>query len=398
MAEKKFIGAPFGTQIARFDVSGVHPQSKMPGTLTQVSYCKKQTSNKNIMLGPGSYNIDRYSIKHRMPNEICGMDWDVMYRTEKLARVPKQSYSNQWEKNKFLNESRGPGMYETKTFVDVLKQRPCSVRGICNTTGQRIHPENKDLVNNPAAGSYGEGGLPFAVIEAKSRNSSGIIGILNNGGRGRELQLTLGSDLSPAQYLIQSSIDKCILFKASKRGPYDLFTGKRTDPVPNGHLVAEQIKWCKLGPGQYEIASFLEDFNCDHNRLKGRFSKLDHFNTQPSERIYCDTLSQYPRPKTAPGPNHYILQKDNKLHYSNKPFLSSSERTDKRYWKDFMMANNDVGAGRYSMDKWPQSQDKNGHKSAFVSKKPRIPYNAESPLERLLKERITPKTARTGKN
>ena len=28
----------------RFDISGVHPQSKMPGTYTQVPYCKKATT------------------------------------------------------------------------------------------------------------------------------------------------------------------------------------------------------------------------------------------------------------------------------------------------------------------------------------------------------------------
>ena len=30
--------------MSRFDISGVHPQSRMPGTYTQVPYCKKATS------------------------------------------------------------------------------------------------------------------------------------------------------------------------------------------------------------------------------------------------------------------------------------------------------------------------------------------------------------------
>ena len=80
MAEKKYKGAPFGTQTARysrstpiyviinfharefrpkyrvvfvylvfssrFDVSAVHPQNKLPGTYTQVPYCKKATSTE----------------------------------------------------------------------------------------------------------------------------------------------------------------------------------------------------------------------------------------------------------------------------------------------------------------------------------------------------------------
>ena len=35
--ERKFSGAPFGTQTPRFDVAGVHPASKMPASYTQVS-------------------------------------------------------------------------------------------------------------------------------------------------------------------------------------------------------------------------------------------------------------------------------------------------------------------------------------------------------------------------
>lgn len=35
--DKKFGGAPFGTQTPRFDVAGVHPASKMPASYTQVS-------------------------------------------------------------------------------------------------------------------------------------------------------------------------------------------------------------------------------------------------------------------------------------------------------------------------------------------------------------------------
>ena len=30
----------------RFDISAVHPQSKMPGTYTEVPYCRKATSKE----------------------------------------------------------------------------------------------------------------------------------------------------------------------------------------------------------------------------------------------------------------------------------------------------------------------------------------------------------------
>jgi len=35
--DKRFQGAPFGTQTPRFDVAGVHPGTKMPSSFTQVN-------------------------------------------------------------------------------------------------------------------------------------------------------------------------------------------------------------------------------------------------------------------------------------------------------------------------------------------------------------------------
>ena len=398
MAEKKFGGAPFGTQTARFDVSGCHPQRKVPGTFTQVPYCKKLTSPNNAKLGPGTYNIGRDSIQSKEPTDIRGMDWRTMYLTESAAKQPRHSYREQWSKNHVLNESRGPGMYHDQTFIDHMNNRPRSTKGICDTTGPRLYPVNKDLLRNPAPGSYGEDGIPSSCAEDRAMQSHGRIGMLNNGGKGRALQLPEGSGLSPALYGIESSIDSCIRSRTSKRGPYDLFTGKRTDPVPNGHLAAEQVKWNALGPGHYSIKSFVHEWNDEHTRRKGRFSTLDHFNKQPSERIYCSTISQCPRPLTDPGPTHYTMQNLSRPVSSSKPFFSSTERTDKRFWKDFTQANSDVGAGRYNVDRWSSAQDKNGSVSVFTSKCPRLPTHPDSSRERLLIERITPKSATSSLN
>ena len=398
MAEKKFGGAPFGTQTARFDVSGVHPQRKVPGTFTQVPYCRKLTSPNNAKLGPGTYNIGRDSIQSKAPPEIRGMDWRTMYLTESAAKQPRHAYREQWSKNHALHESRGPGMYHNQTFVDDMNSRPRSMRGICDTTGPRLFPVSKDLVRNPAPGSYGEDGIPSSCREDRSKQSPGTVGMLNNGGKGRELQLPLGSGLSPALYGIESSIDECIRSRTSKRGPYDLFTGKRTDPVPNGHLAAEQVKWNSLGPGHYSIKSFVHEWSDEHMVRKGRFSTLDHFNKQPSERIYCSSIPQCPRPLTDPGPTLYTVRQLSRPASSTKPFFSSTERTDKRFWNDFTQANNDVGAGRYNVDRWSSAQDKNGSVSVFTSKCPRLPTCSDSARERLLRERITPKSETTPRN
>ena len=50
-----------------------------------------------------------------------------------------------------------------------------------------------------------------------------------------------------------------------------------------------------LGPGQYEIKSFLDDFHTEHKKRAGRFGKVEQYQDKPTERIYCVTLSQNPR-------------------------------------------------------------------------------------------------------
>ena len=74
-----------------------------------------------------------------------------------------------------------------------------------------------------------------------------------------------------------------------------------------------------LGPGKYSLGSFTEDWNGEywnmnimvgnechysgaasadyHRRKHGRFGTVPQHPAQPTERIYCSTLSQCPRRK-----------------------------------------------------------------------------------------------------
>ncbi len=51
-----------------------------------------------------------------------------------------------------------------------------------------------------------------------------------------------------------------------------------------------------LGPGQYELSSFTDKWQDEHNVFKGKLGKIDQYPSRPAERMHCSTLSQWPRP------------------------------------------------------------------------------------------------------
>ena len=50
-----------------------------------------------------------------------------------------------------------------------------------------------------------------------------------------------------------------------------------------------------------------------------------------------------------------------------------------------------VGVGQYNIDRIEQCWNRNGNCSVFISKHPLLPPKVDSPRERMLKERITPR-------
>uniref|UniRef100_H2YPC8 Uncharacterized protein n=1 Tax=Ciona savignyi TaxID=51511 RepID=H2YPC8_CIOSA len=124
MATKLFQGSPFGTQTARFDVSGVHPQSKMPGTFTQVPYCKKSTDELKRKLAPGTYSVDAGGFNEQTVEErASGPGWKRSYETMRMAQIPHLLYREQWMKKKEQKRKLGPGKYNVDRldFIDALE-------------------------------------------------------------------------------------------------------------------------------------------------------------------------------------------------------------------------------------------------------------------------------------
>ncbi|XP_066936624.1 ciliary microtubule-associated protein 2-like [Clytia hemisphaerica] len=362
MDSKKYDGAPFGTQKQRFEVAGIHPKRRPPGTLTQVCYDKKSMSPMSRKLGPGTYNIDNGCFdKKNDVSSSADTGWRRAYETSQEAKIPHLLYREEWEKKQLQKCQLGPGTYDLPDAFDGLIKKPASKLGICQTRAERFRTVAKDV---PGPGTYGKGGIPHALMEEKQLKSASTIGMLDSRASGKRQLPDVGSALCPGQYNTKSFIDELNERVISKRGPYDLFTGDRNKPIAVGHLAAPNR--ADLGPGQYEVKSFLDDFNSEHKKRHGKFGKVNRAPDVPSDRIYCKTLSQWPRKFDEPGPGTYDLNKQIKKTTTNSkhpPFGSSAARNDSRLFS----GGNTVGPGRYHLTTWNSKQHKNGNESAFKS-------------------------------
>lgn len=390
MTGKKFNGAPFGTQTSRFDVAGVHPQNKMPGTYTQAPYCKKATSKENKLLGPGTYTVETGDFTPRaIAGKTQGPNWERAQDMAKFNAIPHMLYRDQWQHKRDLVRLMGPGMYKEKDFIAASKEKPSSSRGVCQTGEPRLPRENIFLSNLPGPGTYGKGGVPWTAMEEKSKEAVSNIGSMESPYRDYYMPRNVGSQLAPCRYSFPGYTELMLAKKVSARGPYDLFSGDRYK-IPQ-HLVEKR----SLGPGKYDIKSTIEVWNDEHHQKHGEFSDRTQYPHQPTERIYVSTLSQCPRNKDDPGPGFYKAmtsrRRSRSAPSSQHPFNSSARRFDKRAQLFFMGNTNPVGTGQYDITRWNNFQHRKGGVNVFESKTPRLPPKVDAPRELLLNERIHPK-------
>lgn len=385
MGMKKFKGAPFGTQTSRFNVSGIHPQSKPPGTFTQVPYCKKSLSWAG--LAPGCYDIN---VRDAFNDKVVklraeGPGWERQYRVAKLAKMPHLLHRGEAKAAEERKRRLGPGSYEHTDFCKKMEQKPSSTRGICQTKAKRF--VNKEE-NFPGPGTYGEGGIPSAAAENRQNKSASTIGMLDSGGLNDRSIGRVGCELPPTQYNKKTFIDLICNKVVSKRGPYDLFSGSRSKGVSTGHYAVNPAS-TTLGPGSYNIDSFVQNWNSEHKRKHGIFSKMhveiSGLNCTAGERIYCKTLSQCPRAKEEPGPGQYSPRVYSINVAKNKPNAPAFGTSANRYRME--RTSNNVGAGRYNIA-GNAVKKTNGTKCVFKSSTDRF---VEHERQIFLKERIRAK-------
>lgn len=390
MADKNYKGAPFGVQTARFDVSGVHPKSKTPGTFTQTPYCRQATSDVNTLLGPGRYEVTIGGFSEKAVQESAsGPGWARAYEVARLAALPHLLHKEQWELKRMLKRKLGPGSYNIKDFLEHSDEKPRSTHGIVQTKEPRFRERHTQALETPGPGTYGKGGVPHAAVEEKDKKSASTIGMLDAGSSGARSLPVVGSHLGPGSYNFNSFTEQMDKKVTSLRGPYDLYSGDRNKPIKTGHFAAPNHS--NLGPGQYAIKSFLDDWNTEHKNRSGRFFKMDQYPEKAIDRIYAFSLSQNPRNSNEPGPGQYEPKSPNEKPPSQAKkspgFLSSAQRSDKLATKFFTGNFNPVGPGRYDIQRWEESQHHNGHISIFKSKT----NKPDNTRQKFLQERIRSK-------
>ncbi|KAJ7386534.1 hypothetical protein OS493_008670 [Desmophyllum pertusum] len=395
MSQKKFSGAPFGIQTTRFDVAGIHPKSKTPGTITQVAYDKKCMSEVNRRLGPGSYHIDVGGFNPKSVSErSSGPGWERGFETARLAKIPHLLYKEQWEKKQLQKQLLGPGTYNINDFIDHMGKKPGSTRGVCETKEARFDTTKMSQV--PGPGTYGNGGIPSAVVEEKERKSVSNVGLLDSGKSYKRQLPEVGSHLCPGQYEMKSFTDELEARVVSKRGPYDLFTGERNKPITVGYFalpgdIGRPLQIATLvcsSPSSLPRPKTCLPCQDKHKKHHGAFLKVQRFPPYPTNRIYCSTLNQYPRDPSDPGPGNYSPQELTKPQASVRPpFGSTAERFDRHARRFFLGSTNPVGPGRYDVDRYGKAQHANGHSSSFNSKTKRY----DLIRDKYLTERIKPR-------
>jgi len=368
MAETKFVGAPFGSNCARF------------------SRGRYSHTGAGDRLGPGSYetdvgDFDDVSVARR----ASGPGWARAYEMSHMIALPYLLNKEEWQRKLEQKRGLGPGTYSVKD------EAACHnfARGLLDTREPRFRESKMSIT--PGPGTYGKNGVPHTLMEEKSREAVGRVGLLDCGGPSSRPLPDLGSRLGPGTYKMTGSVDELLQKKVSTRGPYDVFSADRSKPITTGHL-AQQTSY-NLGPGQYSLKSSIDEMHSPNQKYKGGFGKGAQYPRPPIERIIVSSLSLNPRTPSEPGPGHYDAMdpalKRKSYAVSAPAFLSSAERMDKVAIKFFTGNFNPVGAGRYDVQKF-EKKDVHGCQSTFKSKTAR----PSGTRLRVIQERLKPQNLR----
>ncbi|XP_056132806.1 lymphocyte expansion molecule-like [Lampris incognitus] len=376
MAEKKFKGAPFGTQTARFDVSGVHPARKKTGTYIEIPYCKRMTSDLEQNLGPGTYDVNRDGFSaHAVAERAKGPGWHQAFVTEKKAQRPQRQACTH---KQFLKTKVGPGTYESTDFIQELAKKPGSFHGVCGSTGPRFRVVQS---YTPGPGSYGKQGVPWAALEKKRAQLAGCLKMehsirrkqLPGADSTKHFLCIQDSGLSPCAYNLRDSIDIMLNKRVSKRGPYDLFTGCWDKPMMSGHFATS--RHVSPNPGDYKIDSFVDMLNRRERKKHGVFGMLAQYPSTPTERIYHSSLAQCLHPPNSPAPEVVALARP--VNHKPPPFLSSAPRQTKQQERQLIGNFRTIGPASYNVEVKDQKKYLRGPTSSFKTGTLRYPSQPE---------------------
>ncbi|XP_027962744.1 lymphocyte expansion molecule isoform X4 [Eumetopias jubatus] len=318
MGTKWFSGAPFGVQSHRFDVSAVYPNQKKFSTFTEAPYSRLHSVDLSH-IGPGTYSSKETCFSKKKLKKEVGTGWARTEEAVRLTQLPHFQYQAIMKEKQLQKEKLGPGSYNLKDFLELLKEKPCSTRGLLSSGEIRF----RGLIGNyyPGPGNYGVKGNPYTKLEEKACSRFHSEGLMCRVTNKVPPMAHQGSGLAPDTYSFKSGIEAYLAKSMGTRGIYDTFSGDRSKPQPYGHYSVQKKKPREL----MNFTSFVEELNSRHNKKRGVFSKISRNPETPTERIYWATLSQCPRKLATSGPGSWLPPKKECKHVNQPPFLLSSK-------------------------------------------------------------------------
>ncbi|KAF3819798.1 hypothetical protein GH733_015307 [Mirounga leonina] len=244
MGTKWFSGAPFGVQSHRFDVSAVYPNQKKFSTFTEAPYSRLHSVDPSH-IGPGTYSSKETCFSKKKLKKEVGTGWARAEEAVRLTQLPHFQYQAIMKEKQLQKEKLGPGSYNLKDFLELLKEKPCSTRGLLSSGEIRF----RGPIGNyyPGPGNYGVKGNPYTKLEEKACSrfhSEGLMCRVTNKAPPTAHQ---GSGLAPGTYSFKSGIEAYLAKSVGTRGFYDTFSGDRSKPQAYGHYSVQATS----GPGSW---------------------------------------------------------------------------------------------------------------------------------------------------
>ncbi|XP_059230842.1 lymphocyte expansion molecule isoform X5 [Mustela nigripes] len=320
----------------RFDVSAVYPSQKKFSTFTEAPYSRLHSLDLSH-IGPGTYSSKETCFSKKKLRREVGTGWARAQEAVRLTQLPHFQYQTIMKEKQLQKEKLGPGSYNLKDFLEELKEKPCSTRGLLSSGEVRF----RGFIGNyyPGPGNYGVKGNPYTKLEEKSCSRS-------------------HSEAHPCRMT-----HRIPPMAQQKRKPRELMN----------------------------FTSFVEELNSPHNKKHGVFSKISRNPETPTERIYWATLSQCPRKLATSGPGSWLPPKTECKRVNQPPFLFSSKRMGIKACQMVLGSWNPVGVGRYLNIWLAETKDhRQRYRSLFLDGSKRYP--SDPARDRLLQERITPFT------
>ncbi|KAM9458594.1 ciliary microtubule-associated protein 2-like isoform 3-T3 [Salvelinus alpinus] len=338
-----------------FDVSGVYPSKKKIGTFTEINHCKRLISDLERKLSPGRYEVDTGDFSPQVvQSRARGPGWKRGQEMAQQAQMPHLLYRDTWLTNRLLKQT------------------------------------------TPGPGAYGKGGIPSGLLDERRRKPIGSCPMMDfSAGVERFPDLIVDSGLCPGTYNLPTFTEVLLSRHISKRGPYDLFTGRRDKPITCGYFAAPKKANLNLAMVAKPAKVLCEDVLRPEKRHHGKFGTLEQYPSLPTERIYLGSLPQYPRPaQRHSGHGFYEDVCLPKVENRNPPpFLSSSPRITLRAERLMQGNYTTVGVGRYNLAKkrTRKTLKKNvnaGYRYVFKSRMPRYLHDLHK--DNFNQERLNP--------